>query len=179
MENYTPIQQQKRGVNWGHLVVGILFVLAGILAFINPLGNLEALAMGFAFLAIIGGIWRIASPFGGVLRIVAGIFDILIGIFLLTNIYVAAMALPTVFAIWFIVDSLLHLVMLGYTRTLLGNGYFWLSLVINILGIIVGIMLLFSSVTAALTLTFLVGFYLLIAGIDLLIFAFMPKINRY
>lgn len=161
----------RRTINWGFLLVGILFVGASVLSFINPAGSLESLAYVFAFLAIVNGVWLLANNLGSGWRIAGGIIDILIGLFLVSNIYYTMAALPYVFAVWFIVDSILRLATIGITR-LLGTGFFVLSLIFNILGLIVGILLLFNPVVSALTLSFMVGFYLLLAGIESIALAF-------
>ena len=165
----------KKKFNWGLLLVGILFVAGGILSFANPAGSIGTIAYAFAFLAIVYGIWLIASSMGSGWRVVGGILDILLGIFLITNIYVAIVAIPYIFAAWFIADSLVRLFTIGATR-LLGTGYFVFSLILNILGLVVGVMLLFDPITSALTLSFLVGFYLLLAGVECIIFS-LPRSN--
>lgn len=170
-QSHHEVHPQKRSIGWGYLIMGVLFIIASVLSFINPAGNLEALAFAFAFLAILNGIWMIANRMGSTLRVVAGVVNILIGVFLFFNIYWAALALPFVFAIWFIVDSVLRLLTVGFARAL-GSGFFWFQLIISILGIIVGVLLLYNPISAALTISFLVGFYLLMAGIESIVYAF-------
>ncbi|MGD9559601.1 MAG: HdeD family acid-resistance protein [Oscillospiraceae bacterium] len=164
-------KREKQGFGWGWLIIGILFIITAVLAFYDPAANLEAFAIVFAIMAIVHGIWLLAlSGYGG-LRILFGILDILAGVFMLFNIGLSLIALPFVFAIWFIIDSVFRLLNLGWTKAL-GTGYFWLSLILNVLGVIVGILLLFSPVTAALTLSFLVGFYLMMVGVECIVVAF-------
>lgn len=164
----------KKGFGWGYLIVGILFTLCSFVAFWDPTTNLEALTILFAVLAIINGIWMIARPSLSGLRIVVGVIEIIVGIFMMFNIGWAMLALPYIFAIWFIIDSLFRLFTIGSTRAL-GTGYFVFSLIINILCVIVGIMLLFRPITAAITLSFLVGFYLMVAGIQCIVMAFSKQ----
>ena len=42
----------------------------------------------------------------------------------------------------------------------------------NVLGLILGIMMLFNPIVSALTISFLVGFYFLTAGIDFIVTSF-------
>lgn len=163
--------QEKRSINWGYLLVGILFLAVAVLAFINPVGSLEAIAFVFAFLAIINGIWWLAVNQGSPWRIIGGILDIVVGIFMLANIYYTMLALPYILAIWFIMDSVFRLMNIRATR-LLGKGYFYMSLIFNILGIVIGILLLFNPITAVFTISYMVGFYLILAGIELIFLAF-------
>ena len=55
---------------------------------------------------------------------------------------------------------------LGVTRVLAGNIYYCFSLVLNIIGLILGFALLFDPFLSAFTMAFLVGFYLILLGID-------------
>ena len=165
------MESTKKGFGWGRFIVGALFIIAALLAFYDPAANLEAFAYAFAVMAIVYGIWLIITPGRSGLRIVAGIIDILIGIFLFFNIVWAMVALPYVCAVWCILDSLFRLLTVGITRVL-GTGYYWFSVIVNILGVILGVVLLFEPITAALTFSFLVGFYLMLAGIELVVFAF-------
>lgn len=153
------------------MLVGVLFIICSLIAFWDPASNLETLVIVFAIMAIVNGIWLISRIGISRLRIVAGVLEVILGVFMLFNMGWAMLALPYVFAIWFLIDSLFRLFTVGVTR-IFGTGYFAFSVIINILGVIVGIMLLFQPVTAALTLSFLVGFYLLLAGIQCLVAAF-------
>lgn len=163
---------QTKKFGWGFLILGILFIFCALLAFFSPASNLAAIAYFFAILAIIDGIWQISRFSISGWHIVIGIIDILIGVFMLFNISWTMLALPYIFAIWFIADSLFRLTRLGVVRALYGTGYMVFSLILNILGVVVGILLLFEPVTAALTLSFLIGFYLLLAGIEFVFLAF-------
>ncbi|OTP42163.1 acid-resistance membrane protein [Enterococcus faecalis] len=49
-------QRQHHGMDWGSLVLGILFVLTALISFQNPAGNLIAIVMVFAIFAIIKGL---------------------------------------------------------------------------------------------------------------------------
>ena len=143
-------------MDWGSLVLGILFVLTALISFQNPAGNLIAIVMVFAIFAIIKGIFEIfvrnrmkeLLGYKAYAPIILGIIDILIGVYLLFNLNIGVAVLPFVFAIWFLFDS------------------------IDVLGIILGVMLLFNPLSSALTLSFLVGFYFMMFGISNIVYAF-------
>lgn len=164
----------KKNFGWGYLIVGVIFVVAAVVAFTDPVGNLEAIAFAFAAIAILNGIWNIASPFGGGARILVGILEILLGIFMFANIWLAVAALPYIFAAWFLIDAIFRLAMSGYLKGL-GSGPFVFSIVVNILSIIVGLLLLFSPVVAAITLSTLVGLYQLLFGAECIVWAFIRR----
>ncbi|MGO2083718.1 HdeD family acid-resistance protein [Vagococcus sp.] len=169
----------EKRVDWSSLLLGILFIIVSLLSFRDPVGDLVAIAFVFGVFAIVKGIFELflrnkVKKFTGIqLRypIVIGIIDIIIGVFILFNIQASVMALPFVFAIWFLVDSLYGLMSAG-TAKVVSNGYYWFIIFINIIGIIVGIMLFMNPITAALTLSFLVGFYFMMFGILEIVYAF-------
>ncbi|GGC95485.1 HdeD family acid-resistance protein [Enterococcus wangshanyuanii] len=172
-------ETRRNGIDWGSLVLGILFVLTALLSFQDPAGNLIAIVMVFAFFAIIKGIFEIfvrnrlkeLTGYKAYGPIVLGVIDIIIGIYLFFNLNIGIAVLPFVFAIWFIVDSIFGLFALDLAKSV-STGYFWFTLIINVLGIILGFMLLMDPLSSALTLSFLVGFYFMLYGITHIVYAF-------
>lgn len=171
--------KQYRKFDWGSLILGILFILTALISFQDPTGNLIAIVIVFAIFAIVKGFYEIflrnrmkeLIGFKVYIPIILGIIDILIGLYLLFNLNVGIAILPFVFAIWFLFDSVFGLFTLEFAKQV-SNGYFWFVLIVNILGIILGVILLFNPLTSALTLSFLVGFYFMIFGINNVIYAF-------
>ncbi|GAA6124080.1 DUF308 domain-containing protein [Bifidobacterium psychraerophilum] len=169
----------KAKINWDYLVVGILFIVTSLISFSNPASNLVALVYGFAILAIVKGVSELVfrrklDSFTGsknMYILVLGILDILLGVFLLFNANVGIVALPYLFAIWFILDSIFELAVSSVYRTN-ATSYYWFDIVMNILGVILGVILLFNPVSSALTLAFLVGTYFMVSGISYLAAAF-------
>ncbi|GAA2916406.1 DUF308 domain-containing protein [Enterococcus pseudoavium] len=170
---------EKRGFDWSSFILGLLFVFVALMSFRDPVGNLVAIVIVFGVFAILKGIFELflrnrLKDFTGYkakMPLLVGVLDILIGIFLLWNMKASIIALPFVFAIWFIVDSIFGLFNLDVARKF-SNGHFWFSLIINILGVIVGVMLFSHPITSALTLSFLVGFYFMMWGITQIVYAF-------
>ena len=162
-------QRQQHGMDWGSLVLGILFVLTALISFQNPAGNLIAIVMVFAIFAIIKGIFEIFVR--NRMKELLGIIDILIGVYLLFNLNIGVAVLPFVFAIWFLFDSIFGLFTLDFAKRV-STGYFWFTLIVDVLGIILGVMLLFNPLSSALTLSFLVGFYFMMFGISNIVYAF-------
>jgi len=159
-------QRQHHGMDWGSLVLGILFVLTALISFQNPAGNLIAIVMVFVrnrMKELLG--YKAYAP------IILGIIDILIGVYLLFNLNIGVAVLPFVFAIWFLFDSIFGLFTLDFAKRV-STGYFWFTLIVDVLGIILGVMLLFNPLSSALTLSFLVGFYFMMFGISNIVYAF-------
>jgi uncharacterized membrane protein HdeD (DUF308 family) len=168
-----------RKINWDYFFVGILFIITALISFSNPASNLVAIVYVFAILAILKGVSELVfrrklDDFTGAKNIyilVLGIVDILLGIFLLFNANVGVIALPYLFAIWFILDSLFELAVSSVYKVK-ATSYYRFDVFMNILGVILGIVLLFNPVSSAITLAFLVGTYFLFSGTSYLAAAF-------
>ncbi|MGC6769100.1 HdeD family acid-resistance protein [Enterococcus sp. LJL51] len=172
-------ETRNNGIDWGSLLLGILFVLTALLSFQDPAGNLIAIVMVFAVFAIFKGIFELIgrnrlkqlTGYRAYAPIVLGVIDMIIGIYFLFNLGVGVSVLPYIFAIWFIVDSVFGLFTLELARAF-NTGYYWFTLIVDILGIILGFILLFNPLSSALTLSFLVGFYFMMFGITHIVYAF-------
>ena len=99
------------------------------------------------------------------------IAEILVGIILLFRLDEGIIALAYVFALWFIMDSVRNLFLLGSTRAV-SVPLYWFSMIVNIIGIFVGFSLFFDPIVSLMTISFLVGFYLLTNGIIHIVGAF-------
>ncbi|EOH95839.1 hypothetical protein UAY_03265 [Enterococcus moraviensis ATCC BAA-383] len=172
-------ETSRRGIDWGSMILGILFVLTALVSFQDPAGNLIAIVMVFALFAILKGIFEIfvrnrlkeLTGYKAYAPIILGVIDIIIGVYFLFNLNIGVAALPFIFAVWFILDSVFGLFALDLAKSV-SPGYFWFTLVVDILGIILGVMLLMNPLSSALTLSFLVGFYFMLFGITHIVYAF-------
>ena len=134
---------ERKTLDWGSLILGILFVLVSLISFQDPVGNLVAIVVVFAIFAFLKGIFELfvrnrmkeLTGYKGKMPLVIGIIDILVGIFFLFNIGAGVVALPFVFAIWFIADSILALFTADLAKGY-STGYYWFTVIINILGVV-------------------------------------------
>lgn len=102
---------------------------------------------------------------------VLGVIEIIIGIVLLLNLWLGVLAIPFIFAIWIITDSIGALFLSSAFRGV-SNAMFWFILILAIIGLIIGVVLLFNPVGGLFTVAFLVGMYFMIAGITSIVEAF-------
>ncbi|MGX7149941.1 HdeD family acid-resistance protein [Enterococcus ureasiticus] len=160
-----------------YFIIGLLFTWAAIIAFQNPADDIAALVMFASVLAIVKGSLgffdrnKDTDIKNKPAHMLISIIDLLIGIFFLFHLALGMIVSPFIFAIWFICDSVGHLINQDVAKKI-SESYYRFSLVINILGVIIGVMLFFNPLVSALTLAFLIGFYLLLTGINYLIAAF-------
>lgn len=165
--------------NWASLLLGIVALFAALVSFRDPAANLAALTVLFGIAAVVRGVLLIYAKFSlddvpGVnteMFLLLSIVNVVFGVLLLGNLWSGMMLLPTLFAIWFIIDSILGLANSGVARAV-GKGYYWFRLILGVVGILLGVSLLFHPMTAAITLSFLVGIYFLILAINCFVEAF-------
>lgn len=170
---------KKAKFGWANLIIGLLLIILGFVSVLQPESNLISLALLFGVVAIVKGVLDIfeaqeykqltGSKVTGLTFL--GILDVILGILLISNYNITAATLPFIFSIWFIVDSFVGL----FRFDILGSrasGHYIINLILSIFGIILGFMLLFNPLTAALTLSFMISFYFFIFGLMNIFIAF-------
>ncbi|MCD2138999.1 DUF308 domain-containing protein [Salinicoccus halitifaciens] len=165
--------------NWISLIVGIIFIILAIFLFANPDATILAAVFLLGFGAIFKGVFEIFfrrkikdyADRNYTLMLIIGIIDIIIGLLILFNIQLGIIALPILLGAWFIVDSVYLLITSSYIKER-STSRFWAAVIIGIIGILLGIMVLFNPLTGLFAIAFLMGIYFLIAGIEFIIEAF-------
>lgn len=160
-------------------MLGILLVIAGLYTFVNPSTALTGVVILYGILSIITGIADIVfyvrlerrTGFGPVASLVGGIFSILAGALILLMPAAARWVLAIFFSIWFIAHCVSRLANLGFIRIVAGTAYYYFSLVVNILGLLLGFVLLFNPGASALTIGYIMGFYLILLGTGSIVMA--------
>ncbi|MDO5048118.1 MAG: DUF308 domain-containing protein [Anaerococcus sp.] len=170
---------KNNGFSFGSLLIGILYLLAGFLAIRNPLASNSFLVMLIVFTGVFDGIFEIALRnrinkfFGkkGGFLLFAGVVSIIFAGFILFNFRASVLALPIVFAIYLIVSSIFSIVR-ALTLKSSSRGVFWGLLIINVLGLLLGLMLIKNPLSSFMTIASILGFYFILAGIRNIIHAF-------
>ncbi|MFV0399118.1 MAG: HdeD family acid-resistance protein [Oscillospiraceae bacterium] len=165
--------EKRSWYGWVELIAGISLVVLGIYTFCNPETAVSGIVVFYGLAAIISGIADIAlyvklerrTGFDPITALVGGILSIFVGILLLMNIGAGVYTFSILFPIWFIVHCITRLANLGFVRRFAGNVSYWISLIINVIGLIVGFMLLLNPFASALSLAYCAGLYLLLSGI--------------
>lgn len=168
------------------LVISILLIISGAITLTRPSTALASAAVIYGILAIVIGVMDIAvyvklerrTGFGPVTSLVTGIISLIAGIMILLQPVAGVIALSWLFPIWFVCHCVSRLMNLGLTRVMCGKGYYYFSLIVNILGLIIGIMMLFNPLLSVLTMAYMVGFYLILLGIDGLVTSLFTLFRR-
>ncbi len=172
---------KKSDFNWLELILGVVFVLVGIYTFRNPGTSLKGFVIIYGILAVISGIADVAfyvhlesrTGFGPTATLLLGILNAIVGVFLIVNSEFGAVAAVIVFPIWFIANCVSKLLNLDAVRIWGGKAQFWITLVVNIIGIILGFLLLFHPFASAVSMVYIAGAYLVIIGVASIISAFL------
>ena len=79
--------------------------------------------------------------------------------------------LTVLFPIWFIAHCISRLVHLGHIRYVAGKGIYYFSLVVNIIGLILGFIMFLRPLFTLTAIGCLAGIYLILLGIDAIVIA--------
>lgn len=171
--------RNRTDYNWLEMLAGIIFILIGIYTFKNPGLTLTGFVVAYGILAVISGIADIAFyahlerhiGFGPTASLVLGILNTLIGFFLISNSDFGVLAAGVIFPIWFIAHCLSKLLNADFVRIYFGHFQYWLTLIINILGVLLGFLLLMNPFASAVSMVYIAGTYLILLGIESIILA--------
>lgn len=172
---------KHQGFDWGAFIGGILLVITGVLVMSYPDKSFKTFVFIFGIVSIMQGIlWisayaRFKDIFGlSWVTIFSAIIDIIIGILFLSSKAVGGITLAILFAIWFLTDSIIGIVFASQLKQY-STGTFVLSLILSILSLIIAIILLFNPALAAMTMVYLVAFWLLIFGFNEIFISFARR----
>ena len=166
-------------VKWTELITGILLILLGIYSLIRPVGMLTGVTVIYGLFAVVTGVADIAfcvrmerrTGFGPAVSLVTGILSVLAGILILCNISAGRWVIAILFPVWFIAHCISRLSHLSLIRLTVGDAYYYFTLVVNIPGLVMGFLMLFNPLAAMLSVSWLIGIYLILLGMDSLMLA--------
>ncbi|MDD2213759.1 MAG: DUF308 domain-containing protein [Oscillospiraceae bacterium] len=155
-------------------IFAVLFIGLAILTWAFPGRALESLAVFYGAAALLSGLvdlllylWtRQKSPWFAVGTLLPATISVIAGILLVSWPQAAAKALAIVFAIGFIAHSIAKLSGLSALRRYVHRPAYYLSLIMNLSGLGLGIVLLFSPYLSALLLNTFIGLALLALGLS-------------
>lgn len=159
---------------WLELVLGILLIALGIWAFVNPELALTSMVFAYGIAAVIMGVADIIlyvqveryTGLGPVISLISGILSVMSGIMLLVYPGAGVFVLTLLFPIWFIAHCISRLAHLHHIRFIAGNGVYTFILVINIIGLVLGFLMLLSPLFTVAAIHYLASAYLVLLGID-------------
>ena len=171
--------KRHTGYGWLELIEGILLIILGALAIASPGGILRWITIFYGVMAIVTGITDIIFyakseryiGFAPCVSLAAGVISVITGLALMAYPHIGELVVTLLLPLWFIAHSVSKLCHLRFIRSLYRGRYFYVSLVINVIGLVVGVLMIFWPQIALFSVGFLIGTYLIILGIDSVISA--------
>lgn len=166
--------RRRSGYGWFELIIGILLVIFGVYTLIHPSKTLTWIVVLYGLIAVITGISDIVfyvradryTGFGPIVSLISGIFSVMAGFMLLVYPNAGKWIMILLLPIWFIAHGISRLSHLRIVRYAAGNVYYYVTLVVNIIEIILGCMMIIWPSIALFSAGFLIGAYLILIGID-------------
>ena len=171
--------KRRSGFGWLELVIGIILVILGVLAFARPDLALTGLVFAYGISAVIMGVADIIlfieveryTGFGPILSLISGVLSVMSGLMLVVYPGAGVLVLTVLFPIWFIAHGISRLAHLGHIRFVAGNGIYYFTLIVNLIGLVLGILMLFHPLFTLATVRCFAGTYLILLGIDSVVMA--------
>lgn len=179
--------RNRSSIGWVELVIGILLILMGIFSFLRPNAALTGIVVIYGVMAIITGIEDIVlyvqvdrhTGFGPTVALITGILSVMSGFMLLVYPGAGKWILSLIFPIWFIAHCISRLSNLNYVRFISGDVAYYFTLIVNIIGLILGFMMIVRPYVSILSAGYIIGFYLILLGIDSLVAAFSKSNTKW
>lgn len=165
---------RRSSFGWLELLTGILMIVLGILVFVIPNLVMTSMVAFFGIAAIVMGVTDIIlfirveryTGLGPILSLITGIISVMSGVALLIYPKLGAIILTVLFPIWFIAHCISRLTQVHHIRLIAGNNMYVFTLVANIIGIILGFMMLLSPVFTLSAIRSFAGCYLILLGVE-------------
>ena len=154
--------RRRSEFNWLELLEGVLLILLGIFSFARPGSALTGVVIIYGLIAMITGIVDIVlyvrierhTGFGPTISLISGILSVMAGVMLL--------------CIAHCISRLSHL---GLLRLLAGKASYYFTLIVNIIGIILGCLMICNPWFTLMSVDWIISLYLILLGIDSIILA--------
>ena len=157
------------------IIMGVLLIVGGVICLFHPGATflqtgyfLSIMLLAYGIVGIINVIRKRAHP----IELLVAIPGIIIGIIAIikpgTTLVLDAMMVYMV-AVWFVIQGIVS-IYLSIKAKETNGGWIW-GLILGILGVALGIYTFFHPMVSVLTIGFLVGFYLIEAGLDMIVLA--------
>lgn len=164
-QNITIRTYKARPVGIWHLFAGIIMAILGVYVWFNPVATMVALALYLGIIFIIIGAGYVAASFSNESGwdMFVGVLDMLVGVIFVGNLGVTAASLPIIFALWCLAVGVIQLVV-AYKFKKAGMNWGW-TLTSGILGVIFAFLILTYPALGVITITALMGAYILLYGV--------------
>lgn len=147
------------------LIISLLTIALGVYVLFNPVTALLAMAVyiGIAFILMGIGYFMIYQDTNSYMMLTLAILDIIVGIIFLANLGVSAVTMPIIFALWTLFVGITQLVGAFQLKERGSSAWGWI-LALGIIGILFSLLIFIYPMIGVVTLTVLMGGFLIIYG---------------
>ncbi|MBF2756474.1 MULTISPECIES: DUF308 domain-containing protein [Staphylococcus] len=164
--------QDNNKLKWSSLIMGTLLLIVAVIIFSYPVKNFYTLTWLIGLFILINGVIqllfrraaRALAGSGTGLIMVIGIIDIIFGLLVMFNVGASSTFFIFMFAAWFIVSSIIGLLTISKQSRLKG-----LSIIVNILGLLLGMILLFNPMMGMILVSTMIAITFAILGVTYVI----------
>ncbi|MEJ7420746.1 hypothetical protein HMPREF3265_07805 [Staphylococcus sp. HMSC62B09] len=164
--------QDNGKLKWSSLIMGTLLLIVAVIIFSYPVKNFYTLTWLIGLLILINGVIqllfrraaRAIAGSGSGLIVVIGIIDFIFGLLVIFNVGASSTFFIFMFAAWFIVSSVIGLMTISKQNRLKG-----LSIIVNVLGLLLGIILLFNPMMGMILVSTMIAITFAILGVTYVI----------
>ena len=164
--------QDNGKLKWSSLIMGTLLLIVAVIIFSYPVKNFYTLTWLIGLFILINGVIqllfrraaRALAGSGSGLIVVIGIIDIIFGLLVIFNVGASSTFFIFMFAAWFIVSSIIGLMTISKQNRLKG-----LSIIVNVLGLLLGIILLFNPMMGMILVSTMIAITFAILGVTYVI----------
>ena len=169
----TIFDSAKKSIKnwWISILVGILYILAGVWVMRTPLESYISLSIIFSVFIFISGIFQIVFSIsnrdemnGWGWYLTGGILDLIIGILLITHPLMTMAILPLYIGFWLLFQSILSIGLSFQLKSARVPRWGWL-LFWSIVTLLFSFLLLANPIFAGLSIVYMTAFALITAGI--------------
>lgn len=172
MEGVITLAQDNNKLKWSSLIIGTLLLIVAVIIFSYPVKNFYTLTWLIGLFILINGVIqllfrraaRAVAGSGTGLIMVIGIIDIIFGLLVMFNVGASSTFFIFMFAAWFIVSSIIGLLTISKQSRLKG-----LSIIVNILGLLLGMILLFNPMMGMILVSTMIAITFAILGVTYVI----------
>ncbi|MCI5649573.1 MAG: HdeD family acid-resistance protein [Fusicatenibacter sp.] len=166
--------KRRSGFGWLELTAGILLVILGIRTFVHPGSAISGVVIVYGITAVLTGIADMVfyikmeqhTGFGPTISLISGILSVMAGIMLLVYPDALKWILTLLLPVWFIAHCISRLSHLHMIRITAGNLSYLFSLIVNVLGVILGFLMILNPFISLLSMDWIIGIYLILIGIE-------------
>lgn len=170
---------------WMWVLMGILYIIMSGYLFISPLTSFIVLSQFMVAFFFVTGVFEVIYSLtnrhveGWVFNLIMGILQVFIGAYLIkhANEGLPEMMMIFLFMFWLIFYGI-SAITFSFSLKRMGVASWWLTLVIGILGLLLGLSMSYSPLNSIEIITTLIGAYALVAGIYSLYFGFAIRRHR-